>query len=374
MTTVVVALDKFKGSVTAGEACANVCAGIGDASPDWHCITVPLADGGDGTVEVLRRAGWRIQRVETIDAQGEPVSAEIARDGDTAVIELANICGIARWRGELQPWRAHTKGLGIAIRQCIDEAEHIVVALGGSASTDGGLGLLQGLGFAVTDSDGVDAGSGLSGLDVAASIEFPVDIDELRSKRWTVLVDVDSPLCGPEGAARRFGPQKGLSEVDVATADEVLGRWNRLLTRSSGRDVGAIAGVGAAGGTAAPLVALLDARIDSGFEFIAECVDLRRHLDAADVVVTGEGRVDASSLSGKVVGQLLSMAADRGVAAIVVAGSIDEDVSGAWSPNAISLVDIAGSQPEAMAHPSVYLRTAGRLIGNAGGVANLKPV
>lgn len=368
MTTVVVALDKFKGSATAEEACASVCAGIEDTSPEWTCVQIPLADGGDGTVAVLQRAGWCVESVATIDAQGEQVRGDVARSGDTVVIELANICGIARWRGELRPWQAHTTGLGIAIRHSIAEAEHIVVALGGSASTDGGLGLLQGLGFVVKDAQGRDVGCGLSGLTQATKIESPDDIDVLRSKQWTVLVDVDSPLCGPEGAARRFGPQKGLSESDVARADDVLADWNRLLTRIGGRDVGAVAGVGAAGGTAAPLVALLDARIESGFAFIAESVDLRKHVASADLVVTGEGRVDASSLSGKAVGQVLALATRVGVPAAVVAGRVDEDVRGLLPSQVISLVDVAGDQAEAIAHPATYLRQAGRLIGEPGAV------
>lgn len=367
MKTVVVAMDKFKGSASAEQVCSSVCAGIDETTTEVRCVSVPLADGGDGTVAALRRAGWELLSVPSVDAQGAPVTAEVARRGDTVVVELANICGIALWRGELDPWRAHTTGVGQAIRTLIDErVRRIVVAAGGSASTDGGLGVLVGLGFRVTDDHGVEVEPGLTGLRSASRIEFPSDAQALRICEWTVLVDVDSPLCGLQGAARRFGPQKGLSDDDVAIADDVMSGWESLLARTSGCSVGtvgSIPGTGAAGGVAAPLVALLDARIESGFDFIATQFDLTEHLASADFVVTGEGRVDASSLTGKVVGKVLSMASQAKVPAAVVAGSIDADVRASLPPTVMSLTELAGDEALALTDPSRYLRVAGRSIG-----------
>ncbi len=369
MKTVVVAMDKFKGSVSAEHVCVSVCEGIDEATTGIRCVPVPLADGGDGTVAALRRSGWEVLRVESVDAQGAPVTAEAARHGDTVVVELANICGIALWRGELDPWRAHTTGVGQAIRALIDErVRRIVVAAGGSASTDGGLGLLMGLGFRVTDHHGVEVEPGLTGLRAAALIEYPKDVEALRSREWTVLVDVDSPLCGPQGAARRFGPQKGLSADDAAIADDVMSGWESLLARTGARTigtVGSIPGTGAAGGIAAPLVALLDARIESGFDFIADHCDLTKHLASADFVVTGEGRVDASSLTGKVVGEVLSLATKANVPAAVVAGSIDEEIRSLLPPMVLSLVTVAEDESDAMANGQRYLRQAGRSIGES---------
>ena len=367
MKTVVVAMDKFKGSATADQVCSSVCAGIDETTTDVRCVSVPLADGGDGTVAALSRAGWELVSVPGIDAQGVPVTAAAARRGDTVVVELADICGIARWRGERDPWRAHTMGVGHAIRALIDgRVRRIVVAAGGSASTDGGLGLLMGLGFRVTDDHGVEVEPGLVGLRAATRIETPADMEILRSCEWTVLVDVDSPLCGPYGAARRFGPQKGLSSDDVVIADGLLTGWESVLARTSGRgvgEVGSILGTGAAGGIAAPLVALLDASIESGFDFIATQFDLKKHLTSADFVVTGEGRVDASSLTGKVVGAVLSLATQAKVPSAVVAGSVDERIRSQIPPLVISLVDLAEDEGDAMTNAQRYLRQAGRAIG-----------
>lgn len=364
-----VAMDKFKGSTTAEHVCASVCAGINEMTTEVRCVAVPLADGGDGTVDALCRAGWDRVSVSSVDAQSAPVIAEVARRGDTIVVELANICGIAQWRGELNPWYAHTAGVGQAIRMLIDErVRHVVVAAGGSASTDGGLGLLAGLGYHVMNDHGAEVELGLAGLRAAAKIEDPADVDTLRSREWTVLVDVDSPLCGQQGAAQRFGPQKGLSTGDVATADDLLANWESLLARTSGRGIGSIGvvpGTGAAGGIAAPLVALLDARIESGFHFIATQCDLPKHLIVADLVVTGEGRVDASSLTGKVVGEVLSMASKAKVPAAVITGSIEAGVRSSLPLTVISLTELAGDEARALADPSRYLQWAGRLIGEA---------
>lgn len=363
MRTVVVAMDKFKGSATAEQVCSSVCQGVADASMDWMCQQFPLADGGDGTVQALVRAGWAPHPVTSIDAQGLPVTAEVARSDGSVVVELAAVCGIARWRGPLQPWRAHTIGLGIAIREQIEAgAREIVIAVGGSASTDGGLGALMGLGFRITDEHGREVEPGLVGLRSAVNIEFPHDIDLLRSCRWTVLVDVDSPLYGPHGAAWRFGPQKGLSSHELGEADALLTRWESVLARVSGRNVGAIDGVGAAGGVAAPFVALFEANLHSGFEFIAEQLGLPMALAAADLVITGEGHVDATSLSGKVVGEVLALSDRAGVEAVVLAGGVADEVLGALPETVLTLIDLAGSTEEAVAAPCEYLRRAGGLI------------
>lgn len=364
MPTVVVAMDKFKGSASAQDVCAAVCAGIHQSAPDVRCVSVPLADGGDGTVAALCRAGWEPWRVSSVDAQGAPVTADVARRGETAVIELASICGIARWRGPLDPWNAHTMGVGMAIRECTDSGvRDLVLAVGGSASTDGGLGALLGLGFMVTDSHGARVPPGLIGLVSAAVVEPPADFPTLQECTWTVLVDVTAPLCGPDGAARRFGPNKGLTDADVQRADALLSHWDSIL--APGALVGDLPGTGAAGGIAAPFVALLDARIESGFDFVAEQCGLQRHIDAADLVVTGEGRVDESSSSGKVVGKVLVAASRAGVPVAVVAGDVDGQVRHQLPRDVVTLVDLAGDAQMSMTRPTHYLEQAGRLLGES---------
>ena len=359
--TVVVAMDKFKGTATADQACSQVCEGIAQELPDWSCVAIPMADGGDGTVDTLVRAGWQSVSVDTVDAQGQSVSTLVATRGDTAVVELANICGIARWQGDLHPWQAHTLGLGTAIRHMVDQgAGHIVVALGGSASTDGGSGVLAGLGFAVLDDRGDPVEPGLVGLRSAHRVSAPVDIERLRKVTWTVLVDVDAPLFGPCGAARRFGPQKGLDVDGVEDADLLLRRWDEVLGEFSGRRVGSMPGTGAAGGVAAAIVAALDAHMTPGCDFVATNVGLREALANADAVVTGEGRFDASSSTGKVPGAVISWAEQERIPVFVVAGDVDPSLA---DPSILTLASIAGDLRTAMGDPLPYLREAGREVG-----------
>lgn len=369
--TVVVAMDKFKGTATADQACSQVCEGIAQELPDWSCVAIPMADGGDGTVDALIRAGWQSVRVDAVDAQGYRVLADVATGPDAAVVELANICGIARWQGDLRPWQAHTIGLGMAMRHMVDKgAGHIVVALGGSASTDGGSGVLTGLGFDVLDERGTAVEPGLAGLRFAQRIDPPADIERLRSIEWTVLVDVDAPLFGPRGAARRFGPQKGLDVDDVEDADLLLRRWDQVLQALAGRRVGSIPGTGAAGGVAAAIVAALDANMTPGFDFVAANAGLRKALSAADAVVTGEGRFDASSLTGKVPGAVRAWAAREGIAVFVVAGDVDPALA---DPSILTLSSLAGDIDVAMSDPLPYLREAGREVGRRLGALRSGP-
>lgn len=359
--TVVVAMDKFKGTATADQACSQVCEGIAQELPEWTCVEIPMADGGDGTVDALIRAGWQAVSVDAVDAQDRPVSARVATRGDTAVVELAAICGLARWQGERRPWQAHTLGLGMAMRHMVDQgAAHIVVALGGSASTDGGSGVLVGLGFQVLDDRDVPIEPGLAGLRSAHHIRPPADIEALRRVRWTVLVDVDAPLFGPRGAAMRFGPQKGLDDEDLESADLLLRRWDDVLRDFAGRHVGSMPGTGAAGGVAAAIIAAVDASMTPGFDFVAAHAGLRDALAGADAVVTGEGRFDASSLTGKVPGAVMAWAAHEGIPAFVVAGDIDPSL---LDPSVLTLASLAGDLPAAMSDPLPYLREAGREVG-----------
>ena len=364
--TLVVAMDKFKGTATADQACSLVSEGIAQQLPDWACVAIPMADGGDGTVEALIRAGWQAVLVDAIDAQSQPVSARVATRGDTAVVELADVCGIARWQGELRPWQAHTLGLGMVLRSMVDEGvRHIVVALGGSASTDGGSGVLAGLGFEVLDDRGDAVEPGLAGLQFAHRIRTPADIELLRQVEWTVLVDVDAPLFGPRGAARSFGPQKGMDGDDVEEADLLLRRWDDVLRDFAGCNVGSMPGTGAAGGVAAAIVAALDADMMPGFDFVADHVGLREALTDADAVVTGEGRLDASSVTGKVPGALVSWATHEGIPVFVVAGDVDPSFADPRLADrvVITLTSLAGDLQAAMSDPLPYLREAGREVG-----------
>lgn len=364
MPTVLVAMDKFKGTATAAEACASVCEGIRAVASNWAYRELPLADGGDGTVDALLGSGWRPVEVETEDGRGAPTTALVAASGSDVVVELASICGIAGWRGELDPWHAHTIGLGRALRSMVELGmSDIHVALGGSASTDGGLGVLVGLGFEILDDAGEPVPPGLAGLESAARVIAPPDFEQLRSRRWTLLADVDAPLVGPLGAAFGFGPQKGLTAADVERADGLLRRWEEVLAANSGHRVVAEPGTGAAGGVGAALVSQLGAQIVSGFDFLAQQVGFDAAIESADAVVTGEGHLDETSLTGKVVGGVLALARESDKPVCVVVGDADQRVRPGLPGPVFTLVEIAGSPDAAMADAPGFLRKAGRLAG-----------
>lgn len=360
--TVVIAPDKFKGCLSASEVATAIAAGVRSSAPDAECVLLPMADGGDGTVDALIAAGWRSQIVDSVDALGRPVRAHAARNGGMLAVELANICGIAGLGDIRDPWNASTRGLGMAIRSLLDnEVDEVIVAVGGSASTDGGAGLLAGLGFGVLDAVGSHVEDGLSGLTAVDRIEPPEDMSTLSALRWTVLCDVDAPLLGPDGAAYVFGPQKGLRETDLDVADDALAHWEAVLTGFRGRSVGYSAHAGAAGGTAAALMAVFDADVRAGAEFIADVVGLRDKVTGADVVVTGEGRFDATSSSGKAPGLVVDLAKSNGVPVVVVAGDV-----GPGAPlvdAAVALSEFVRDGEDTFADARVLVERAGAQIG-----------
>lgn len=360
--TVVIAPDKFKGCLSASEVATAIAAGVRSSAPDAECVLLPMADGGDGTVDALIAAGWRSQIVDSVDALGRPVRAHAARKGGTLAVELANTCGIAGLGAIRDPWHASTRGLGMAIRSLLDnEVDEVIVAVGGSASTDGGAGLLAGLGFGVLDAVGNPVEDGLSGLTAVDRIEPPEVMSTLSALRWTVLCDVDAPLLGPDGAAYVFGPQKGLRETDLDAADDALAHWEAVLTGCSGRSVGYSAHAGAAGGTAAALMAVFDAHVRAGAEFIAEVVGLRDKVTDADVVITGEGRFDATSSSGKAPGLVVDLAKSNGVPVVVVAGDVGPDAPKVDA--AVTLSELARDGEDTFADARSLLERAGAQIG-----------
>lgn len=325
---VVIAPDKFKGSLTSREVAVALAEGVVSVLPEAECVLVPMADGGDGTVDALIAAGWQSKTVKAVNALGNPVQAQAARKDGTLAVELANVCGIAGLGEVRDPWRASTRGLGTAIRSLLDDdVEQVIVAVGGSASTDGGAGLLAGLGFALLDAVGSPVADGLAGLTSIEHIEAPDDMAALSALRWTALCDVDAPMLGPEGAAYVFGPQKGLRSVDLDVADDALAHWDAVLTSFTGRSVGYVAYAGAAGGTAAALMSVFDADVRAGAEFIADVVGLREQVIGADLVITGEGRFDATSSSGKAPGLVIDVATRHGVPVVVVAGDVGSGAS-----------------------------------------------
>ncbi len=310
---VLVAPDKFKGSLTAAQVADSIAAGL-EHDPSIRCTRLPLADGGDGSVAAAVAAGYRAHTVTVAGPTGRPHDATIAFDGTTAVVEVANTCGIALLPGgRLEPLAASSLGFGHAVRAALElRPSTVVLALGGSASTDGGLGLLTALGATITDADGHPAPPVGGQLDQVVRL----DLTGLPSGvQWIVAGDVDAVLHGPHGAAQIFGPQKGATPALVEYLDRGLARLADLAG-PRGRTAAATPGAGAAGGLGFAAL-LLGAQVRSGAEFFLDLLGFDTQLGDADAVVTGEGRIDDQTLHGKLAYVVAQHAAPRPTFAVV---------------------------------------------------------
>lgn len=353
-TTVVVAPDSFKGSITAAEAAAALAEGWAAVEADAAFVLRPMADGGEGTVDAFAAAVPGAQRIPvSVDGPaGAPVdTAWLLLPDGTAVVDLGSTSGI-ELVAELRPWDADTTGFGQAIAAALDHGvSRLVLGIGSSASTDGGIGLLTALGARFTDAAGASVARGARGLcDVVAA-----DLSGLRrAPDVLVLSDVTNPLTGPHGAAAVFGPQKGLTDaVDIACVDRALLRLAELV----GLDP-KLSGAGAAGGVGAALVRW-GARLAPGAGEVARLIGLADAIGSADVVVTGEGSYDGQSGDGKVPSFVAAAAAEAGVRAAVVAGRITADANTSLFEASVSLTDLAGSAEASQAETARWLREAG---------------
>ncbi|MFD3687808.1 glycerate kinase [Nocardiopsis sp. NPDC058631] len=322
--------DSFKGSAGAVEVAAAMARGVQDAFDDHgtrvRVDTLPFADGGEGTLDALLGAwGTTALAVETTDALGRPVRARYGLSPDhlTGIVEAAEANGLPAVSDvPLRPLTASTRGIGPLVTSLLDAGvEEILLCIGGSATTDGGTGLLSALGARFLHADGSelpDGGGSLTGLD-------RVDLDGLdpraRRVRWRIACDVTNPLVGDRGAAAVFGPQKGATPDDVRVLDAGLRRLADVLAEASGTDVRDLPGMGAAGGLPAGLTALLGTEAVPGSRMVAEVLGAEELLSRADLVLTGEGSFDSQSLSGKVVDAVRRLTpADRPV--VVIAGRV----------------------------------------------------
>ncbi len=357
---VLVAPDKFKGSLTAADVAAAIARGLATRGLDAELC--PVADGGDGTVAAAVAAGFTRRPCVATGPTGRPVETAWARSGETAVVELADVCGLERLPdGLLHAEEATTYGLGEVLRAALDDgARRIVLGLGGSASTDGAAGLAQALGAVLLAADGAPLPAGIGGgrlTDVAR-----IDLTGLAvpdGTRVEVACDVDNPLLGPHGAAAVYGPQKGADEAAVARLDAALGSWARVLgaaTGAPGRE--AEPGAGAAGGVGYGAMALLGARLRPGFDLVAELLGFDERLARADLVVTGEGRLDAQTLRGKGPAGVAARARDAGVPVLALAGSVDLDpaeLADAGFGGAAALADLEPDLDRSRAHAAELL-------------------
>ncbi len=362
---VLICPDKFAGTLSAPEVARAVAEGW--SVPGDVLVRRPLADGGPGFVEVLAAAldGRRVP-VDTVDPLGRPARGEILLADGVAYVESAQACGLHLLTPEERdPRRATSYGLGLLLAAAVESgAAEIVVGLGGSAVNDGGAGMLAALGSAPLDGTGYALPYGGAALIDAASLG---GVPQLRQVRLVAATDVDNPLTGLHGASNVFGPQKGASREDVLFLDAALEHFAGVLERAFDlKDLALQPGGGAAGGIGAALIAL-GGRVTSGINLVTNLIGLDRELDAADLVITGEGSFDHQSLRGKVVAGIAAGARDRGLPCVVLAGRNEtghREAAAAGVTETHTLVEHFGSVETALAEPARGLRElSARLAG-----------
>lgn len=330
MKKVVIAIDSFKGSLTSLEAGHAIAEGIKKCHKDTEIIIKPLADGGEGTTEALIEGlhGEPVSKTVT-GPLGEPVSALYGwlPDSKTAVMEMAAAAGIILVkRPNLNPLKATTYGVGELILDAIERGcKNIILGIGGSATNDGGIGMLKALGFEFFDADGKDVGEGAAALSRIASISSEKVRKELFQCKIEVACDVTNPLCGPNGATYIFGPQKGVTDELKQKIDNAMAHFALVSAEFLGEDHSKAKGAGAAGGLGFALLAYLHATLRSGIDLILDAVQLENALKDADVVVTGEGRLDHQTAMGKAPIGVAKLAKNYGATVIAFAGSVTED-------------------------------------------------
>jgi glycerate kinase len=321
---VVVAPDKFKGSLDAAGVAAALAAGVRDIHPGAVLDLIPMADGGDGTVEAFVAGGATARRLRVTGPLGEPVDAVYARDGTTAIVEMAAASGLALLGHGLDARRATTRGTGELLRDALDAgATTVVLGIGGSATTDGGAGALAALGARFLDDAGAELEPAPDALARLASIDLSGLDPRLAAIDLAIACDVDNPLLGPHGAAAIYGPQKGATPHDVAFLDGVLARMAATMSAATGRDLRDLPGAGAAGGLGWALASACGARLERGVTLVAQVRGLGPALRGADWCFTGEGRIDEQTLRGKVVDGVATLARDAGVPVFAFGGSVD---------------------------------------------------
>lgn len=366
MSQILIAPDSFKGSATAVEVARSLAEGWTQVRPDDSITLAPMADGGEGTLDAfeLARPGSRRMPVLVTGPDDRPVEAHwlLLPDG-TGLVELAATSGITLL-DPLRPLTAHTRGFGQAIAAALDHGVHrLLLAIGGSSSTDGGVGALRELGADFLDAAGDPIPDGGIGLADLAEVRL-AGLRPPPPEGVVVLSDVTNPLLGDTGAAHVFGPQKGADVVDVATLDAGLSKLSSFRLLAGADDVPGhrLPGTGAAGGVGYGLL-VWGARMAAGSRAVGEELGIPAHLERADLVVTGEGRFDSQSLSGKVPWYILTAAQDVGVPTALVAGATVASTEQFLHARSLSVM--AGSPAVAIAGPLPFLRTAGEELARA---------
>jgi glycerate kinase len=364
----VIAPDSFKGSLTAREAAEAIRAGWLSVRPGDQVVLAPMADGGEGSLDAFEAAvpGARREPVMAVGPDDQPVLAHWLRlpptpglPGGTGVVELAATSGLPLMRSGLRPFEAHTFGLGQAITAALTlGVSRLLIAVGGSASTDGGVGALTAMGARLTDAAGAPVAPGNLGAGKVARVAFDEAVPPPAGGA-VVLTDVDNPLLGLRGAAAVFGPQKGASsDAAVRALEANLAHFAAAVGRAvpGGERLAETPGAGAAGGAAFGLLAW-GATLSPGAPAVAEALGLADLIAGADLVITGEGRFDGQSEAGKAPTQVAALARAAGVPTALVAGAVEASV--AQFSAAASLTEVAGSTAAALGEPARWALAAG---------------
>ena len=370
---IVIAPDSYKESLTALEVASQIEAGFREVFPDAQYLKVPMADGGEGTVAAMVDAtAGKLVAVQVTGPLGNPVQASfgLTGDGSTAVVEMAAASGLALVPPALRnPLKTTSYGTGELIKAALDAGvSHLIIGIGGSATNDGGAGMLQALGVKLLDSAGGEIASRGEALAGLARIDLSGLDPRLKGCRIQAACDVDNPLTGPKGASAVFGPQKGATPEMVVQLDENLARYARVILRDLGVPVETVPGAGAAGGMGAALLGCLHAELRPGVEIVMEAVGLEDCLRDADLVITGEGRIDSQTVHGKTPIGVARLAKRHGKPVVGIAGSLSADV-GVVHRHGIDAVFSVLSRPvtleQALEGAAANLRAASRNIAAA---------
>jgi glycerate kinase len=381
--TVVVAPDSFGGALDSVAVATAIAEGWLSVRPGDEILRRPMADGGEGTLAAVSDALGDIaerRHVQTTDALGRPITADwlLLGGGQGAFVEMAAASGLARLSpAERTPENARaasTRGTGDVIRAALDAGvNRITIGLGGSATTDGGSGLLRQLGLVLLDEDGEELADGGAALARIGPISGAMSLDR-RLDATTIVVasDVTNPLCGSRGAAATYGPQKGADPATVEELDAALASWGRFIERATGRLVADLPGAGAAGGTTAGLLGFTNAVVRPGVEVVAELVGLADTLERADLVITGEGRADEQTLQGKTAIGVATLARPRNTPVALLCGGLGPGAEALDGATALTVVQPIVDRPldlaAAMADTDRLLRAAASRLARSVGI------
>lgn len=379
---VLIAPDSFGGALDSVGVAQAIAGGWLRVRPDDAVHRAPMADGGEGTLAAVAAAlGERADRRTTIaqDPLGRPVSADwlLLDEGRSAFVEMAAASGLAHLADEERTPAsariASTRGTGELVLAALDAgASRLVLGLGGSATTDGGAGMLAALGARFLDDRELELPPGGAALGALARIDALALDPRLATVEVVIASDVTNPLCGPTGAAATYGPQKGADGAAVAELDAALARYGAAIEAATGRSVAELPGSGAAGGTGAGLLGFTNALLRPGIEVVAEMVDLGGALAAADLVITGEGRADEQTLAGKAAMGVALHAAKRGIPVVLLCGTLGPGAEALEASGLFELVQPIGDRPmtlaEAMADTERLLMNAAERLARSVGI------